>query len=208
MSDEPIQNPKSKIQNAPTRREFLRTGAHGAALVGVGALAVSAHVAARERTVWQIDPYKCIQCERCAANCVLTPSAVKCVRAYEICGYCELCTAFFEPDPNGLNAGAENQLCPTGAIVRTFVEDPYYEYSINEPLCIGCSKCVKGCTAFGNGSMYLQVRHDRCLNCNECSIAAACPSNAYVRVPASLPYLVKGKGGVATPSAGVEKERT
>jgi electron transport complex protein RnfB len=35
------------------------------------------------------------------------------------------------------------------------------------------------------------VRHDRCKNCNECSIAAACPSQAYKRVPADQPYLLK-----------------
>ncbi len=86
---------------------------------------------------------------------------------------------------------AENQLCPTGAIERRFVEDPYYQYSIDEPLCIGCGKCVEGCEAFGNGSLFLQIRHDRCVNCNQCSIAAACPSDAFVRVPASKPYLLK-----------------
>lgn len=177
-----------------SRREFLRTGLQGAALLGLGVFAgrlVTRSPSAE--TVWQIDPGKCIQCERCAINCVLKPSAVKCVHAFRVCGYCELCTGFFQPDPNALNAGAENQLCPTGAIKRTFVEDPYYEYEIDEALCIGCSKCVKGCTAFGNGSLFLQVRHDRCVNCNECAIAAACPSNAFVRVPARSPYLIKGK---------------
>ena len=108
-----------------------------------------------------------------------------------MCGYCELCTGYFEPDPNGLNSGAENQLCPTGAIKRMFVEDPYYEYTIDDHLCIGCGKCVKGCSAFGNGSLYLQVDQHHCDNCNECAIAAACPSEAFVRVPASEPYLFK-----------------
>lgn len=181
-------------ENPPSRREFLRTGLHGCALLGLGGLAASLGSRPKsDKTVWQIDPNKCIQCERCAINCVMTPSAVKCVHTYRLCGYCDLCTGFFQPDPNALNAGAENQLCPAGAIKRHFVEDPYFEYTIDEPLCIGCSKCVKGCTAFGNGSLFLQVRHDRCLNCNECSIAASCPSNAFVRVPASEPYLMKGK---------------
>ncbi len=92
-----------------------------------------------------------------------------------------------------INTGAENQHCPTGAIKRAFVEDPYYEYTIDEELCIGCAVCVKGCAAFGNGSLFLQVRHDRCLNCNECSIAKGCPSQAYTRVPASQPYLLKNR---------------
>ena len=151
--------------------------------------------AATSRTLWQIDPAKCIQCGKCAVNCVLETSAVKCVHSFALCGYCDLCTGFFQPQPNQLNTAAENQLCPTGAIIRTFVEDPYYQYTIDESLCVGCGKCVKGCGAFGNGSLYLQVRHDRCLNCNACSIAEACPAGAYVRVPASKPYLLKMKEG-------------
>ena len=46
---------------------------------------------------------------------------------------------------------------------------------------------------FGNASFYLQVRHDRCVNCNDCSIARQCPSDAWVRLPASEPYLLKHK---------------
>ncbi|OHB82138.1 MAG: hypothetical protein A2W31_03490 [Planctomycetes bacterium RBG_16_64_10] len=42
-----------------------------------------------------------------------------------------------------------------------------------------------------NGSLYLQVMHDRCLQCNECSIAVACPTGAFRRVPAQRPYLMK-----------------
>jgi len=76
--------------------------------------------------------------------------------------------------------------------VRTFVENPYFEYEIDEELCIGCGKCVKGCGAFGNGSLYLQVRHDRCVNCNECAISQGCPAHAYRRVPASRPYILRG----------------
>ena len=137
--------------------------------------------------VWQLDPMKCIQCGRCATACVLSPSAVKCVHAYAVCGYCELCFGYFQPEAKALNENAENQLCPTGAIVRTFVEDPYYQYTINEPLCVGCGKCVKGCGSFGNGSLFLQVSHDRCVNCNECAIARACPADAFRRVPAAQP---------------------
>lgn len=180
------------------RRQFLTNASRGACLLGLGgALGALASRAKSDDMVWQLDPYKCIACGNCATYCVLEQSAVKCVHAYAMCGYCELCTGFFEPEPPALNTGAENQLCPTGAIKRTYVEDPYYEYTIDEPLCIGCGKCVKGCNAFGNGSLFLQVRHDRCLNCNECSIAAACPSQAFTRVPASQPYLLKGKDTTA-----------
>lgn len=144
------------------------------------------------QTVWQLDPSKCIQCGRCATECVMTPSAVKCTHVYAMCGYCDLCGGYLKPDSKTISTAAENQLCPTNAIKRKFVEEPFFEYEIIEPLCIGCGKCVKGCGAFGNGSLQLQVRHDRCVNCNQCSIARNCPAGAFSRVPASHPYLLKG----------------
>ncbi|MGQ9610062.1 MAG: ferredoxin [bacterium] len=175
-----------------TRRDFITSSIRGICLLGIGGtIGLLFNHARANDTVWQLDPYKCIQCGKCADNCVLEVSAVKCVHNFAICGYCRLCTGYFEPQPNALNTGAENQLCPTGAIKRTFVEDPYYEYTIDESLCVGCGKCVKGCNSFGNGSLFLQVRHDRCLNCNECWIAKACPADAFRRVPANKPYILK-----------------
>ena len=184
MSDKPNNRKR-------TRREFLADGAWYAGVLGIGGALGLAAGDKRERTVWQLDPDKCIQCGRCATECVLGPSAVKCVHAFVMCGYCKLCTGFFMPDANELNTGAENQQCPTGAIKRRFVEDPYFQYTIDEEICIGCGLCVKGCGSFGNGSLFLQVKHDRCVNCNDCSIARACPSQAYVRVPSDQPYLLK-----------------
>jgi len=176
------------------RRDFLKTGLRGACLAGLaGVTAVGLGRAGGTDMVWQIDPEVCVACGNCATHCVLEVSAVKCVHAFAICGYCDLCSGYLNTNPRALDSGAENEQCPTGAIKRKFVEDPYYQYAIDELLCIGCGKCVKGCNAFGNGSLYLQVRHDRCLNCNECSIAAACPSGAFKRVPASCPYLIKQK---------------
>ncbi|MFZ5940834.1 MAG: 4Fe-4S dicluster domain-containing protein [Bacteroidota bacterium] len=175
------------------RRSFIRGGMQvslGLAAGAVGALALRNSV--NERWVWQIDPFKCTQCGRCATDCVLSPSAVKCVHAYALCGYCDLCGGYFKPNSKALETGAEYQLCPTSAIKRNYVENPYFEYTIDEELCIGCAKCVKGCTSFGNGSLHLQIRHDLCSNCNECSIARVCPSDAIKRVPASAPYLIKG----------------
>ncbi len=176
------------------RRQFLKSGIRGAAVVGiVGAAGLGVSKTRKSDTVWQIDPNICVSCGNCAKYCVLEVSAVKCVHAFAICGYCDLCSGYLNPKPRELDSGAENELCPTGAVKRKFVEDPYYEYTIDEELCIGCGKCVKGCNAFGNGSLHLQVRHDRCLNCNECSIAAACPSGAFKRVPADSPYMIKTK---------------
>jgi electron transport complex protein RnfB len=175
-----------------TRRQFLRDGARMAAMTGVGGLVgVLAGRSMAQDTVWQIDPAKCLRCNQCATACVLQQSAVKCVHNFALCGYCRLCTGYFVPEPNELNTAAENQTCPTAAIQRTFIEDPYYEYVIDERLCIGCAKCVEGCNRFGNGSLFLQVRHDRCLNCNECAIARVCPGDAFRRVPAEQPYKLK-----------------
>jgi electron transport complex protein RnfB len=173
-----------------TRQRFLTLCGQGMGLVVFGGL--TAGLSARTRrsgALWQIDPALCTQCGQCATHCVLDQSAVKCFHEFRMCGYCELCTGFFEPQPNALNEGAENQICPAGAIERARKVDPYYEYQIDEDRCTGCARCVKGCTQFGNGSLYLQVRHDVCLNCNECSIARACPSKAFVRVPATQPYI-------------------
>ena len=232
-----------------TRRQLLGksircAGAAGAAgLVGYLALRQpKAH--AGMTTLWQLDPDKCIQCGNCATHCVLKSSAVKCIHAFAVCGYCDLCFAYFQPQLNQRNTGAENQLCPVGAIQRTFVEDPYYQYTIDQSLCVGCGKCVKGCNAFGNGSLFLQIVHGdmsfkewlrsqgeekiaelvdgttpgaetprmkellaeyrshrgqvpRCLNCNECSIAIACPAQAFRRVPADQPYLLRKPKGPA-----------
>jgi electron transport complex protein RnfB len=182
-----------KPEKPSTRREFIKKGGAAVAAAGTGGLVASLATTSGEDMVWQIDPDMCTQCGKCATDCVLSPSAVKCVHAYAMCGYCRLCGGYHQPNATNLDTAAENQLCPTGAIVRTFIEDPYYQYTIEEPLCIGCSTCVKGCNDFGNGSLFLQIRHDRCVNCNECSIARVCEGNAIKRVPASQPYLLRGQ---------------
>jgi Na+-translocating ferredoxin:NAD+ oxidoreductase subunit B len=179
-------------QDKTTRRGFFSSGTRVAIGVALGGTAVFAAKDARpEGMVWQIDPFKCTQCGRCATECVLRPSAVKCVHAYDVCGYCDLCGGYLKPNA-AISTAAESQLCPTAAILRKYIEEPYFEYVIDEPLCIGCAKCVKGCTDFGNGSLHLQIRHNICVNCNQCAIARVCPSDAIIRVPASKPYLIKG----------------
>ena len=82
------------------RRAFLKSSGGAVALAAAGAVAGLAlrRATTRDDMVWQIDPDKCVQCGRCATACVLTPSAVKCVHAYAICGYCQLCTGYFEPE--------------------------------------------------------------------------------------------------------------
>ena len=175
------------------RREFINSSLRfGVALGIVGVGAVLAKRTLSGKTVWQLDPAKCVQCGKCATSCVLEKSAVKCVHVTEMCGYCDLCGGYLKPDVKEINTAAENQLCPTSAISRRYVEEPFFEYTIIDSLCIGCGKCVRGCGAFGNGSLQLQVRHDLCVNCNQCSIARDCPADAFSRVSGSSPYLLKG----------------
>jgi len=177
------------------RRTFLLRGVQVALVLIIGGITTVANRKIKgEKMVWQLDPDKCTRCGKCATSCVQSPSAVKCVHNYSMCGYCQLCFGYFRPGATHLTSGAENQLCPTGALLRRLIEPPYYEYTIDEKLCIGCGKCVEGCNNFGNGSLYLQVRHDRCLGCNQCAIARDCPEKAFRRVPANNPYLLKGNG--------------
>jgi electron transport complex protein RnfB len=175
------------------RRDFLQK--FGSAVAGCSILAASAALIAKDSEnkpsiFWQIDPYKCTYCGRCETDCVLTMSAVKCVHVKEMCGYCDLCGGYYRSDIRELNTAAENLMCPTGAIIRDFVEDPYFEYDIDESLCTGCAKCVKGCSSFGNGSLFLQIKRELCADCNECEIAKVCPADAIKR--GSEPYILRG----------------
>jgi electron transport complex protein RnfB len=177
-----------------TRREFVKTA--GRMIIAAPLIAIPVALAKKTSVkgyVWQIDPFKCTTCGQCKTNCVLTPSASKAAHAYPMCGYCDLCGGYLRQGTKNINTGAESQLCPTGAIKRKFIEEPYFEYTIDEALCDGCAKCVKGCVDFGNGSLYMQIRHNLCVNCNECSIARTCPSKAVIRVPANEAYLLKDK---------------
>ena len=177
------------------RRKFLQT--FGSVVAGGTIVAASVGLARKTKTghaglFWQIDPHKCTQCGRCETHCVLPVSAVKCIHAFEVCGYCDLCGGYYRANVKELNTAAENLMCPTGAIQRKFVEEPYFEYIIDESLCNGCGKCVKGCTSFGNGSLYLQVKRELCTDCNECKIATVCPANAISRAPFNMAYKLKG----------------
>ncbi len=175
-----------------TRRNAVAWLLRGGSLAVIGALV--GRVSRRSgdgRPVWQIDPRKCIQCGKCETACVLQQSAVRCVHGIDMCGYCKLCFGYFKPDAPRLDEAAENQICPTGALYRKFIEPPYFEYTVKEDLCTGCGLCVKGCTNFGNGSLYLQVRHNLCVNCNSCRIAEVCPADAFVLLPESEAYLLK-----------------
>ncbi len=177
------------------RRKFVKILSYSAA--GIFLLGLMARLGIKKgfvkRELWQIDPNKCITCGKCETECVLVRSAVKCIHAYEVCGYCDLCSGYLKKGVKNITTGAETNLCPTSAIKRTYVEDPYYEYVIDEELCIACGKCVKGCSNFGNGSLFLQIKQEICINCSRCTIAEACPSLAIKKVSRDTPYILKGQ---------------
>jgi polyferredoxin len=176
------------------QKKLFKTIARLFAISAIVALIIFSHqktTVEKAEYFWQIDPELCIACGRCETDCVLPTSAVKCVHAKEVCGYCDLCGGYYRANVKELNTAAENLTCPTGAIQRKFVEEPYFEYTINEDLCNGCGKCVKGCNAFGNGAMHLQIKQELCKNCNECSIAKNCPIGAIKRISAFEPYHIK-----------------
>jgi len=177
-----------------TRRKFLKTSARlfaGGSILALFGFSYHKSVAKGAEYFWQIDPQKCTFCGRCETDCVLHVSAVKCVHAIRVCGYCDLCGGYYRTNVKELNTAAENLMCPTGAINRSFVEEPYFEYSINENLCNGCGKCAKGCNSFGNGSLYLQIKQELCKGCNECRISKSCPAGAIQRVSVAMAYELK-----------------
>ena len=177
-----------------TRRSLLKTcGRYGVAagLIGSIGLLASKEKITNDTLVWQIDPHKCIACGMCAYRCNKMVSAVKCFQTHAMCGYCDLCTGYFDPQLFARNEGAENQQCPTDAFRRTFVEPPYFEYIVDHDKCIGCGVCVDGCFTLGNGSLYLQISQKECLQCNQCRIALYCPTKAICQISSEKAYLFK-----------------
>jgi electron transport complex protein RnfB len=183
------------MSDKSTRREFIDLSCRSiglAALGGAAATLVARRASAH--AVFQVDPVRCAACDLCRTSCVLSLSAVKAVNDFAKCGYCQLCPAYMDvtsqPNEKGIPSG---KVCPQDALKRRVVgredlDDPnnnYYEYTVDETRCTGCGKCVKACRPpAGNGSLRLEIRYNRCVTCNECSILVACPEAAIVRVPA------------------------
>jgi electron transport complex protein RnfB len=169
-----------------TRRELMETAARGAAFVGLGGLTSILALKAHATYAWAVDTAKCINsklgavgvpvCELCATECVVSLSAVRAVNEFSKCGRCYVCPSYFKitsaVGPDGLPS---EKVCPRDAIERK---------AIGETKCNGCGRCVLECKEpAGLGSITLEVRHNVCLDCNRCSIATACPEDAYVRQP-------------------------
>jgi Na+-translocating ferredoxin:NAD+ oxidoreductase subunit B len=175
-----------------SRRQFIDRSLRIAGLAGIGGTAALLARRATSNAVFQVDPSKCAACDLCRTSCVLSHSAVKAANIFDKCGYCQLCPAYYDvasqPDEMGLPTG---RTCPRDALKRQIVgkvdkEDPnnnYYEYTVDEALCDGCGKCVKACKPpAGNGALHLEIRFNRCLECDACAIQVVCPENAIVRV--------------------------
>jgi len=191
-----------------TRRQFVDRSVRMIGFAGIGSAAGLLARRASGHAVYQVDPFKCTACDLCRTSCVLSLSAVKAVNDFDKCGYCMLCPAYYDvtslPDEKGIPTGL---VCPQDALKRRVVgrvdlEDPnnnYYEYVVDETRCDGCGKCVKTCKPpAGNGSLRLEIRFTRCVECNECAIQIACPDNAIVRVPAPglAPTKSTGEGNI------------
>lgn len=178
---------------------MLAHTARGVGLLGLGGVAVYLANKAGADCVWQIDRTRCVNsrlgatdvdvCERCSTECVVAFSAVKAVNEFSKCGRCYICPAYFDVTSEvGGDGLPTKKVCPRDAIKREpigFVdpEDPannFYEYTIDEQLCDGCGRCVMACKEpAGLGSICLEVRHALCVDCNRCTIAVACPDDAF-----------------------------
>lgn len=191
------------MNEKPTRREVLGHAVRGATVVGLGGVGLYLARRAGAEGAWRIDCEKCVNsrlgalgvevCDKCATSCVLALSAVRAVNEYAKCGRCYICPAYFDIKSAVNEEGLPSQkLCPRDAIERKPIgwidpDDPannFYEYVIDETRCNGCGECVMACKEpAGLSSIRLEVRHDLCLDCNRCSIAIACPDEAYQRKP-------------------------
>ncbi len=179
------------------RRKFLLWTLRGtcfAGLAGVTGRILGTHqpdapfVQPPHRFGWQIQPEKCTYCGLCATACVRRPSAVKAVNDQKKCSNCVVCYGhIFEKRIDSSKIDSHGtRVCPQDAVERKNYcggLDGYYLYGINHERCIGCAACVAECNRYGTKSMFLLIRPDLCLGCNECAIARVCPHQAIQRVP-------------------------
>jgi len=180
-----------------SRRNFLRIAGNGVGAAALAAVGVrvfsppaedSVFIPQARRFAWQIDPEKCRYCGICETACVRKPSAAKALNDQKKCSNCVVCyghitdlrIASDKVDSDG------ERICPRDAVLRKNFSggiNGMFLYSHNHADCIGCAKCVEACNVHGPKSMFMVVRPDLCLGCNECAIAVACPHEAVERIP-------------------------
>lgn len=180
-----------------SRRNYLRRGGQllGAALLGGAAWRAFSppsdeadFIAQGRRFAWQIDPDKCTSCGVCETACVRKPSAVKALNDPKKCSNCVVCYGHITEthiDSDKIDSEG-NRVCPVNAVTRINFSggvDGMFLYAQDPKLCIACGLCVKRCNNHGTESMFLAIRPDLCLSCNECAIAIACPHDAIERIP-------------------------
>lgn len=134
----------------------------------------------QDSPAWVIDPAKCVGCGTCAEACVRPESAVKAEIDYSLLESVELDPAVFKKTKPGSSTSLENRICPTDAIKREKENDSTWIYSIDSKKCIGCGACAIRSKRKGSGAFKLKIT-DKCLSCNECSIAIDCPAGAIKR---------------------------
>lgn len=180
-----------------SRRNFLRLTGHvagGAALAAAGVRVFSPPAEDSEffpqarRFAWQIDPDKCLYCGICETACVRKPSAAKAINDQKKCSNCVVCYGHISNKniESGKIDSHGERICPHDAVLRkNFCGglDGMFLYSHDHANCTGCAKCVEKCVVEGTGSMFMIIRPDLCLGCNECAIAVACPHDAIERIP-------------------------
>jgi electron transport complex protein RnfB len=180
-----------------SRRNHLKGAGNllGAALLGTATWRIfsppdenAAFIAQGRRFAWQIDPEKCLYCGLCETACVRKPSAVKALNDQKKCSNCVVCYGHItnlKIDSDKIDSEGE-KVCPYNAVERRNFSggvDGMFLYSNDPKNCVGCAKCVKRCNEHGSKSMFLVIRPDLCLGCNECAIARACPHGAIERIP-------------------------
>lgn len=179
------------------RRKALRIGGQ---LLGVTSLSAlgwrvfsppskdADFIAQGRRFTWQIDPDKCKYCGLCETTCVRKPSAVKAVNDQKKCSNCVVCYGHITDShiaSDKIDSDGQ-RVCAHDAVERENFSgglDGLFLYRQDPALCTACAKCVKRCNEHGTKSMFLIIRPDLCLGCNECSIASTCPEKAIIRIP-------------------------
>lgn len=139
------------------------------------------------RHAWQINTDKCTGCGLCKTLCVRTPSAAKAVNDQKKCSFCVVCYGHISnKNIDSDKIMSEGKLvCPQDAVMRkeqSGGKDGYFIYEIDDDKCDGCCKCVEQCIKKGTKSMFMIIRPDLCINCNDCNIAAHCPEKAVDKV--------------------------
>ncbi|VGO22266.1 4Fe-4S dicluster domain-containing protein [Pontiella sulfatireligans] len=180
-----------------SRRNYLRLGGQllGAAALGTATFRIfsppaedAEFIAQGRQFAWQINPDKCRNCGICETACVRKPSAVKALNDQTKCSNCVVCYGHITStkiDSDKIESEGE-RVCPVDAVKRKNFSggvDGLFLYSQDPTLCIACGQCTKRCNHHGTQSMFLAIRPDLCLGCNECAIAVACPHDAIERIP-------------------------